>query len=85
MSPRIAIVADFDPDNRTHAMTNAALGHLGVAWQWVATESLEEDAARHLAGFDGLWIGPSSPYRSMQGALAAIRHARERGVPLVGT
>jgi hypothetical protein len=30
-------------------------------------------------------IGPASPYRSMDGALAAVRLARERGVPLVAT
>ncbi len=38
-----------------------------------------------LAAYDGLWIAPASPYRSMEGALGAIRYARERGVPLVGT
>jgi CTP synthase (UTP-ammonia lyase) len=32
-----------------------------------------------------VWIAPASPYRSMDGALRAIRYARERGVPLVGT
>jgi CTP synthase (UTP-ammonia lyase) len=65
-------------------MTDASLGHVGVAWEWVPTESVGDAAAR-LAGFDGIWIGPASPYRSMEGALAAIRYARERGVPLVGT
>jgi len=34
---------------------------------------------------DGIWIAPASPYRSMDGALTAIRYARERGVPLVAT
>jgi len=38
-----------------------------------------------LAGYDGLFISPGSPYVSMEGALEAIRYARERGVPLVGT
>jgi CTP synthase (UTP-ammonia lyase) len=38
-----------------------------------------------LAAYDGVWIAPASPYRSMDGALAAVRYARERGVPLVGT
>ena len=28
---------------------------------------------------------PASPYRSTGGALAAIRHAREKGVPFLGT
>ena len=85
MIPRIAVVGDYDPKNRTHAMTDAALGHVGARWEWVATEAIGAEAAARLAGFDGVFIGPASPYRSMEGALSAIRHARERGVPLVGT
>jgi CTP synthase (UTP-ammonia lyase) len=85
MSARIAVVGDFDARNRTHAMTNASLEHVHLGFEWVPTDAIGEDAAARLAGFDGLWIAPASPYRSMEGALAAIRHARERGVPLVGT
>jgi CTP synthase (UTP-ammonia lyase) len=44
-----------------------------------------QDPAERLAGYAGLFIAPASPYRSMAGALAAIRFARERGVPLVAT
>lgn len=43
------------------------------------------DWVERLAPYDGVWIAPASPYRSMGGALAAVRYARERGVPLVGT
>ncbi len=85
MSCEIAVVGDYDPKNRTHVMTDAALGHVGATGEWVATDSIGGDAAARLGRFDGIWIGPASPYRSMEGALAAIRHARERGVPLVGT
>jgi len=85
MDARIAVVGDYDPKNRTHAMTSASLEHVGVRYDWVPTEALAQDAATRLAPFDGVWIGPASPYRSMEGALAAIRYARERGVPLVGT
>jgi len=85
MSARIAVVGDFDPRNRTHAFTNASLEHVGMAWDWVGTDAIDGDAASRLAPFQGIWIAPASPYRSMEGALAAIRYARERGVPLVGT
>jgi CTP synthase (UTP-ammonia lyase) len=51
----------------------------------VPTEEIGEQAGPRLAAYAGLWIAPASPYRHMAGALAAIRHARERGVPLVGT
>ena len=85
MPPAVAIVGDFDARNRTHALTNAALESLTIAYEWVPTDTIPVDARRILGGYAGLWIAPASPYRSMEGALAAIRYARERGVPLVAT
>jgi CTP synthase (UTP-ammonia lyase) len=85
MSVRIGIVGDFNPKNRTHRFTNEALEHLRLGFEWVETGTIESEPERRLAPYDGLWIAPASPYRSMEGALAAIRYARERGVPLVGT
>ncbi len=80
----IGIVGDFDPTNRTHQLTNDALGHVGLHFEWEPTDAAG-DWNERLAAYDGVWIAPASPYRSMDGALAAIRCARERGVPLVGT
>ena len=81
---RVAVVGDFDPANRTHRFTSDALEHVALAAEWVPTDAPGDWDAR-LSRFDGLWIAPASPYRSMNGALTAIRYARERGVPLVGT
>ncbi len=85
MTARIAVVGDWNPAYPTHAMTNAALEHVGIAFEWIGTDAIREDAASRLAPFHGVFVSPGSPYRSMDGALAAIRYARERGVPLVGT
>ena len=81
---RIGVVGDFDPANATHRATNAALEHVGLGFEWVPTDAGGDWPAR-LASYDGIWIAPASPYRNMDRALAAIRFARERGVPLVGT
>ena len=81
---QVGIVGDFDPQNRTHRYTNDALKHVGLRFEWIATDAVGDPDER-LAAYDGIWIAPASPYRSMDGALAAVRHARERGVPLVGT
>lgn len=81
---RVAVVGDFDPSNCTHRFTNDALEHVDLAAEWVPTDA-PADWDDRLSRFDGLWIAPASPYRSMDGALTAIRYARERGVPLVGT
>lgn len=81
----VAVVGDFNPRNHTHVATNEALAHVGLVPDWVPTDHVGDDAAARLRRYAGLWIAPASPYRSMDGALRAIRHARERGVPLVGT
>lgn len=81
---RIAVVGDYNPANHTHAATDAALQHAGLAYDWILTEALAASADR-LAPYAGIFIAPSSPYVSMDGALRAIRFARERGVPLVAT
>ena len=53
---------------------------------WVGTERLSSrTGAQELAAFDGLLIAPASPYRSQEGALAAIHFARTLDVPLLGT
>ena len=59
---------------------------MGLAPVWVPTDAVDDrpgHAARAVSA--GIWIAPASPYRDMDGALRAVRYARERGVPLVGT
>ena len=50
---------------------------------WVPTESVGKGEL--LADFDGIWCVPGMPYRSAEGAIAAIRHARLSGTPFLGT
>ena len=83
--PLIGVIGDFDPGNRTHRFTNAALTHADVEYAWVPTDRIGAGRETALADFAGLLISPGSPYRDMEGAITAVRYARERGVPLVGT
>jgi CTP synthase (UTP-ammonia lyase) len=85
MKGLVGIVGDFNAGNHTHLATNRALEGVALPFEWVPTTDLDGDAEKRLAGYDGIWIAPASPYLSMDGALRAIRSARERGVPLVGT
>jgi CTP synthase (UTP-ammonia lyase) len=88
---RVGVVGDFDAAYPSHVATNEALAlaatSLGVAVDvtWVPTEAVAASGAEILAAFDGIWSAPGSPYRSMEGALAAIRFAREQGRPFVAT
>ncbi len=80
----IGIVADFDPHYALHAATDTALACAGAEARWIPTQDIADDPAV-LDGYGGLLINVGSPYRSMDGALTAIRHARENGVALLGT
>src|SRR5262245_14626201 len=89
---RIGIIGDSEPDSPSHAATDAAIGHaasaldIAVDLDWLPTPALDgPDRSALLAPYDALWASPGSPYRSMDGALAAIRFARERDRPFLGT
>jgi CTP synthase (UTP-ammonia lyase) len=89
---RIGIVADYDPKNKYHVATEQSVAHAAEALeiaaesQWLDTDTLDNTGAEgRLAACDAIWCGTSSPYRSMEGALRAIRFAREKGVPFFGT
>jgi CTP synthase (UTP-ammonia lyase) len=80
----VAALGDRDPAHLTHREIDAAMGLApdGAELRWVATDSRE---ARRIDRFDGLWVLPGTPYRAEDVVLAAIRFARENGMPVLGT
>ena len=79
----IAVVGDYGAERPTHKATQQALEHAVSAplrFEWLATEVVEQLDDAEIASYAGLLIAPGSPYLSMDGALKAIRVARERGV-----
>jgi CTP synthase (UTP-ammonia lyase) len=88
---RIALVGDYDPAVVAHQGIPLALGLAGdvdsppLEWTWVHTSTLAGDVPARLAAFDGVWVVPASPYANTADAIAAIRFARERGIPFLGT
>ncbi|WP_321473115.1 hypothetical protein [uncultured Paludibaculum sp.] len=82
----IGIIGDFDPGSETHRATNDGLRHAGEALQLnVQAVWLPTDGQQSFDGYAGLFCAPGSPYKSLDGALAGIRHARENDVPFLGT
>lgn len=88
-SLHIALVGDYDPQITAHRAIPIALelaskqtGHQ-IGFQWLATDLITDSAV--LNGFDGVWCVPGSPYRNENGALQAIRFAREQRRPFLGT
>jgi len=89
-SSRVALVGDFNPDVTAHIAIPKALeissvdtGH-PIEAVWMPTNELST-SVNALQSFDAVWCVPASPYVSMEGALSAIRHARENGLPFLGT
>src|SRR5215471_8328348 len=79
----VALVGDRSELVRAHAAIPLALHRFDVTHTWVPTNTIVD--GEEMRAFDAVWVVPGSPYRSMDGALAAIRYARENGLPFLGT
>lgn len=85
----IALVGDYNATVPAHQAIPPALQmaanalELKLDWEWLPTETITSEVI--LTSFDGIWCVPASPYRSMEGALRAIRFAREHERPFLGT
>jgi CTP synthase (UTP-ammonia lyase) len=89
---KVGIIGDYNPDSRNHIATEEALNHAATALSislsssWIPTLSLAKgNVEEQLRPFHTVWCSPGSPYKSMDGALRAIKFAREKGRPFVGT
>ena len=85
---RVALVGDRSANVRAHVripqLFEALRERDGIALDayWIPTPEAE---ARDLTGFDAIWVVPGSPYASEAGAVAAVKAAREGGIPFLGT
>ncbi|POA48169.1 hypothetical protein C1893_11850 [Pseudomonas sp. MPR-ANC1] len=85
----IALIGDYDPQVTAHQAIPMALGQVAehldrpLTFRWLATNQIDANTA--LQDFDGFWCVPASPYKSEDGALRAIRFAREQQRPFLGT
>jgi CTP synthase (UTP-ammonia lyase) len=85
----IGLIGDYDASITAHQAIPEALRlaaqerGIAVESEWVPTDQIR--TAQRISQFDGLWCVPGSPYRSTEGALLAIRFARESRRPFLGT
>ncbi len=86
----IALVGDYDPSVPAHQAIPISLDlaatHYGaqISTKWVPTAQIQH-VKDDLASYQGFWCVPASPYENTQGALEAIRFAREQQIPFLGT
>ncbi|MFG2121268.1 gamma-glutamyl-gamma-aminobutyrate hydrolase family protein [Streptomyces sp. NPDC048710] len=85
----LALVGDRSPNVVSHTRVPLLLDALAerdrlvLDAYWIPSEDATDEGA--VRGFDAVWVLPGSPYRSEAGVLAAIRTAREEGIPFLGT
>lgn len=86
---RLALIGDHNPAILAHQAIPLALNlaaqtfDLNIHTTWLNTDAI--DSQRSLDEFDAFWCVPGSPYLSTEGALRAIRFAREQRKPFLGT
>ena len=85
---KIGIIAEYTPTFQPHVATSEAIEHsrhvlgLQVEYEWISTSVIDDSFFQQ---FDGLWVAPGSPYKSMEKTLKTIQYAREHGIPTIGT
>ncbi|CAE6852144.1 CTP synthase [Paraburkholderia nemoris] len=85
----VGLVGDYDASVPAHQAIPLALNraadaeHIEVEFEWIHTGEITSGS--RVASFDGIWCVPASPYHNTEGALSAIRHARENAIPFLGT
>ncbi len=71
-------------DHRSHIELDAIIpqlnNELDVVAEWVPTDSGFE-----ITAYDGVWVVPGGPYANDQAVIDALRTARERQTPILGT
>jgi len=82
---RVGLIGDFNPQQKAHlaipkALDTASRGEVEASW--IPTDQVD---SHDLTEFDGFWCVPGMPYRSAEGAMRAIHHARVTGTPFLGT
>lgn len=91
MNKTIAVVGEFKDGSKPQAALNRALEDIrdrfgyALDYEWVATNEVERRGEEALKPYAGIWSAPGSPFRSLEGALAAIAYARRNGIPHLGT
>ena len=88
---RIALVGDYDANIVAHRAIPLALKlavdelRADVTFEWVPSRDLRPTAEARLEPYAALWCVPGSPYQNTEGVLEAIRFARLRKRPFLGT
>src|SRR5262245_53037945 len=88
---RIALVGDYDANKIAHRAIPIALrlavddSRADVTFEWLPSRELQPTDPTRLEPYAAFWCVPGSPYQNAAGVIEAIRFARLRGRPFLGT
>ncbi len=87
---RIAMVGKYVDLTESYKSLTEALVHAGIHTEsrvhidYIDSEQIERDGPEGLSGFDAILVPGGFGRRGVEGKIAAIRYAREHGVPYLG-
>ena len=85
----LILVGERDESKRAHAAIETSIKLFGaevgyeLPYQWIRSDAIGPQ--NPLTAASAIWCTPGSPYASTVEALAAVKYARERGIPFLGT
>ncbi len=87
---RIAMVGKYVDLTESYKSLNEALAHGGIHTRtrvrihYIDSEALEREGVECLTGMDAILVPGGFGERGVEGKIAAVRYARERGIPYLG-
>ena len=91
MPKKIAIIGEFYENFKPHTALNSSIEHvkqklkLDISYEWIDTLKAEREGEKLFSEYAGFWSAPGSPFKSLNGAVSAIKYARENDIPHLGT
>jgi CTP synthase (UTP-ammonia lyase) len=88
---RVVLVGDYNNEVLAHDAIPKALAlaakklAIDFTHEWLPTHEITSTRSLTSIRPSAIWCVPGSPYRNMDGALTAIRYARESDLPFLGT
>jgi len=85
---KIALLGEVDLTRETQIVTVRAIEHsarflgVDVESEWVSTVDIADDLFRR---YHAIWVAPGCKFKDQEKLFWAIRFARKRGVPCIGT
>ena len=91
MDRKIAVIGEFYENFKPHTALNESIEHvkkkhnIEIGVDWIDTLKAEKEGDDLFVNYSGFWSAPGSPFKSLAGALNAIKYARINDIPHLGT